>query len=136
LADVRARKVDVIVVYKVDRLTRSLADFAKLVELFDGHGVPFVGLTVSDKLLALADEGSSERREFITTEQRHPSETRNIPIVFAQINDPVGAGVVTTLARPGGPQTHLQGTRLRLCVSSRTSAQNAQLPTGRPATEE
>ena len=38
LTDVRARKVDVIVVYKVDRLTRSLADFAKLVELFDGHG--------------------------------------------------------------------------------------------------
>src|SRR6185369_6777172 len=35
LADVRARKVQVVVVYKVDRLTRSLADFAKLVELFD-----------------------------------------------------------------------------------------------------
>jgi site-specific DNA recombinase len=45
LADVRARKVDVIVVYKVDRLTRSLADFAKLVELFDGHGVSFVSVT-------------------------------------------------------------------------------------------
>ena len=38
LADVKARKVQVIVVYKVDRLTRSLADFAKLVELFDAHG--------------------------------------------------------------------------------------------------
>jgi site-specific DNA recombinase len=34
-----------IVVYKVDRLTRSLADFAKLVELFDGHGVSFVSVT-------------------------------------------------------------------------------------------
>jgi DNA invertase Pin-like site-specific DNA recombinase len=45
LADVRARKVDVIVVYKVDRLTRSLADFAKLVELFDGHGVSLVSVT-------------------------------------------------------------------------------------------
>src|SRR5205809_3103004 len=45
LADVRARKVDVIVVYKVDRLTRSLADFAKLVELFDGHSVSFVSVT-------------------------------------------------------------------------------------------
>ena len=41
LTDVRARKVDVIVVYKVDRLTRSLADFVKLVELFDKHGVCF-----------------------------------------------------------------------------------------------
>jgi len=45
LADVRARKIDVIVVYKVDRLTRSLADFAKLVELFDGHAVSFVSVT-------------------------------------------------------------------------------------------
>ena len=33
------------VVYKVDRLTRSLADFAKLVELFDAHGVSFVSVT-------------------------------------------------------------------------------------------
>ena len=45
LADVKARKVNVVVVYKVDRLTRSLADFAKLVELFDAHGVSFVSVT-------------------------------------------------------------------------------------------
>ncbi|MGD9922209.1 MAG: recombinase family protein [Pseudorhodoplanes sp.] len=45
LADIRARKVDVVVVYKVDRLTRSLADFAKLVELFDTHDVSFVSVT-------------------------------------------------------------------------------------------
>src|SRR3954466_8609045 len=45
LMDVRARKIDVIVVYKVDRLTRSLADFAKLVELFDRHGMSFVSVT-------------------------------------------------------------------------------------------
>ena len=45
LADVKARKINVIVVYKVDRLTRSLADFAKLVELFDAHGVSFVSVT-------------------------------------------------------------------------------------------
>jgi site-specific DNA recombinase len=44
LDDIRARKLDVIVVYKVDRLTRSLADFAKLVELFDTHGVSFVSV--------------------------------------------------------------------------------------------
>src|SRR3979490_1160727 len=44
-ADIRARKVDVVVVYKVDRLTRSLADFAKLVELFEAQGVSFVALT-------------------------------------------------------------------------------------------
>jgi site-specific DNA recombinase len=45
LDDIRARKLDVIVVYKVDRLTRSLADFAKLVELFDAHDVSFVSVT-------------------------------------------------------------------------------------------
>src|ERR1700727_3052612 len=45
LDDIRARRVDVIVVYKVDRLTRSLADFAKLVELFDEHDVSFISVT-------------------------------------------------------------------------------------------
>ena len=44
---IRARRIDVVVVYKVDRLTRSLADFAKLVELFDAHGVSFVSVTQS-----------------------------------------------------------------------------------------
>ena len=45
LAYVKAHKINVVVVYKVDRLTRSLADFAKLVELFDAHGVSFVSVT-------------------------------------------------------------------------------------------
>src|SRR6202453_971636 len=45
LEDVRAGKIDVIVVYKVDRLTRSLADFAKLVELFAKQNVSFVSVT-------------------------------------------------------------------------------------------
>ncbi len=45
LEDVQAGRVDVIVVYKVDRLTRALSDFAKLVELFDAHGVSFVSVT-------------------------------------------------------------------------------------------
>jgi site-specific DNA recombinase len=45
LEDVQSGKVDVIIVYKVDRLTRSLADFAKLVELFDKHNVSFVSVT-------------------------------------------------------------------------------------------
>ena len=45
LDDVRQGRIDVIVVYKVDRLTRSLADFAKLVELFDEHDVSFVSVT-------------------------------------------------------------------------------------------
>src|SRR5437773_7519849 len=47
LADVRAGTIDIVLVYKVDRLTRSLADFAKLIELFDAHGVSFVSVTQS-----------------------------------------------------------------------------------------
>jgi site-specific DNA recombinase len=47
LADVRAGSIDIVLVYKVDRLTRSLADFAKLIELFDAHGVSFVSVTQS-----------------------------------------------------------------------------------------
>jgi site-specific DNA recombinase len=47
LADVRAGKINTVVVYKVDRLTRSLADFAKLVELFEQYGVSFVSITQS-----------------------------------------------------------------------------------------
>jgi site-specific DNA recombinase len=45
LADIEARKVDTVVVYKVDRLTRSLADFAKMIEKFDAQGVSFVSVT-------------------------------------------------------------------------------------------
>jgi site-specific DNA recombinase len=45
LDDIGHGLVDVVVVYKVDRLTRSLADFAKMVELFDAHGVSFVSVT-------------------------------------------------------------------------------------------
>jgi DNA invertase Pin-like site-specific DNA recombinase len=45
LADIRAGKADLIVVYKVDRLTRLLADFAKIVEILDAHGVSFVSVT-------------------------------------------------------------------------------------------
>ena len=47
LDQVRSQKIDIIVVYKVDRLTRSLADFAKLVELFDTHDGSFVSVTQS-----------------------------------------------------------------------------------------
>jgi site-specific DNA recombinase len=45
LEDIRNGLVDVVVVYKVDRLTRSLADFAKMVEIFDANGVSFVAVT-------------------------------------------------------------------------------------------
>jgi site-specific DNA recombinase len=45
LADVTAGRVDNVVVYKIDRLTRSLADFAKIVEILDAKGASFVSVT-------------------------------------------------------------------------------------------
>ena len=47
LADIEAGKVDIVVVYKIDRLSRSLMDFARLVEVFDRKGVTFVSVTQS-----------------------------------------------------------------------------------------
>ena len=45
LAGIRRKLVDVMVIYEVDRLTRSLADFARMIELFDAEGVSFVAVT-------------------------------------------------------------------------------------------
>jgi site-specific DNA recombinase len=45
LADIEAGKIDVVVVYKIDRLSRSLADFARMVDVFDRKGVSFVSVT-------------------------------------------------------------------------------------------
>ena len=45
LADIKASKVQIVVVYKVDRLTRSLADFAKIVDVLDAHDASFVSVT-------------------------------------------------------------------------------------------
>jgi site-specific DNA recombinase len=47
MADIEAGKIHIVVVYKIDRLTRSLMDFSKLVETFDKHGVTFVSITQS-----------------------------------------------------------------------------------------
>jgi DNA invertase Pin-like site-specific DNA recombinase len=45
LSDIQAGKLDTVVVYKVDRLTRALTDFAKIIEIFDSHSVSFVSVT-------------------------------------------------------------------------------------------
>ena len=45
LADIRAGRIDIVVIYKVDRLTRSLANFARLVEIFDAHDAAVVPVT-------------------------------------------------------------------------------------------
>ena len=45
LADIEKGKIDIIVVYKIDRLTRSLSDFSRMVEIFERHSVSFVAVT-------------------------------------------------------------------------------------------
>jgi site-specific DNA recombinase len=45
LDDIRTRKIETVIVYKVDRLTRSLSDFSKIIEIFDSHAVSFVSVT-------------------------------------------------------------------------------------------
>lgn len=67
LANIREPLIDVVVVYKVDRLTRSLADFARIVELFDADGVSFVAAT----------------QQFNTTTSMGRL-TLNVPLSFAQ----------------------------------------------------
>ena len=47
MVDIEARRVDVVVVYKIDRLSRSLMDFTRLVEVFDRNAVTFVSVTQS-----------------------------------------------------------------------------------------
>jgi site-specific DNA recombinase len=45
LADIEAGTIDIVVVYKIDRLTRSLTDFSRMIEVFERHGVSFVSVT-------------------------------------------------------------------------------------------
>ena len=47
IADIEARRVDIVIVYKIDRLSRSLMDFTKLVEVFERNDVTFVSVTQS-----------------------------------------------------------------------------------------
>jgi site-specific DNA recombinase len=68
LSDLRAGKIDVVVVYKVDRLTRSLADFAKLVELFEqqlvGGPVPLGYRCIDKKVVVVPEEADAVRSIF------------------------------------------------------------------------
>ncbi len=61
LADVAAGKIDVVVIYKIDRLTRSLADFARIVELLEKHGASFVSVTQGNIIVVGAGTASRGR---------------------------------------------------------------------------
>ena len=78
LADIKARKVQIVVVYKVDRLTRSLADFAKIVDVFDAHGESDRPKNGDRDKVALKTKTSAQRRvrlHFIKAACRQGTET-------------------------------------------------------------
>ena len=77
LEDITAGKVQIVVVYKVDRLTRSLADFAKIVDIFDAHNASFVSVT----------------QQFNTTTSMGRL-TLNMLLSFAQFEREIAAGLV------------------------------------------
>jgi site-specific DNA recombinase len=91
LSEVREGRVDVIVVYKVDRLTRSLADFAKLVETFDEHGVSFVSVTQS------FNTTSSMGR--LTSARMHVPEPSAIEVEKWDWRDPHAEEIVASASR-------------------------------------
>ena len=100
LDDVRVHKIDVIVVYKVDRLTRSLADFAKLVELFDAHNVSFVSVT----------------QQFNTTTSMGRL-TLNVLLSFAQFEREVTSERIHQFAKTRSSAGGLQSLRAEACQS-------------------
>jgi DNA invertase Pin-like site-specific DNA recombinase len=59
LEDIKARNVQIVVVYKVDRLTRSLADFAKIVDVLDAHNASFVSVTQQFNTTTSSDAGAA-----------------------------------------------------------------------------
>ena len=83
LRDVKDGKINILVVYKVDRLTRSLADFAKIIEILDAHGVSFVSVT----------------QQFNTTTSMGRL-TLNVLLSFAQFEERSRANASETKLRP------------------------------------
>ena len=94
LEDIRIGKVDVVVVYKVDRLTRSLADFAKIVEIFDAQGVSFVSVT----------------QQFNTTSSMGRL-TLNVPLSISQFEREVTGGFCQVAISESEPHPIANGTR-------------------------
>ena len=74
LADIAARRIDVIVIYKIDRLTRSLSDFARIVEVLDQAGASFISVT-----------------QFFNTTTSMGRLTLNVLLSFAQFEREIGA---------------------------------------------
>jgi site-specific DNA recombinase len=117
LADISAGRVDTIVVYKIDRLTRALADFAKIVEILDARGASFVSVTqqfnttTSMGRLTLNVLLSFAQFEREVIGEAHPRKTVASRRREANSRD---RQVCTGLTAGGGSQE-----RTRLCYSSR-----------------
>jgi site-specific DNA recombinase len=81
--DIEVGKIDVVIIYKIDRLTRSLTDFSRMIEVFERHGVSFVSLT----------------QQFNTTTSMGRL-MLNILLSFAQFEREVTASAFVTRSRP------------------------------------
>jgi DNA invertase Pin-like site-specific DNA recombinase len=85
LVDIEASKIDIVVVYKIDRLSRALMDFAKLVEVFDRREVRFVSVTQPFNTTHLDGAADAQRAAVLRTvrarghRRAHPRQGRRIP---------------------------------------------------------
>ena len=105
LEDIAAGKIDTVVVYKVDRLTRSLADFAKIVETFDSKGVSFVSVT----------------QQFNTTTSMGRL-TLNVLLSFAQFEREVTGERIRDKSRPRRRKEYGWGVSYRLAMTIRINS--------------
>jgi hypothetical protein len=123
MADIRAGKVQTVLVYKVDRLTRSLSDFARLIELFEARGISFVSVT----------------QQFNTTTSMGRL-MLNVLLSFAQFEREVtGSASATRSRRPSareygwvGPRRSVMRTNASEFSASYGCAHQSNLPTLSP----
>jgi hypothetical protein len=108
LSDIRAGKVDTVVVYKIDRLTRSLSDFMKLMELFEPRGVSFVSVT----------------QAFNTTNSMGRL-ILHVLLSFAQFEREVGAERVRTRWQPPNARACGWGEGCRSAISTGTRSSSS-----------
>lgn len=97
LSDIKKNKIDIVVVYKVDRLTRSLMDFVKIIEVFDEHQASFVSITQQfntttsmGRLLNMLLSFAQFEREFTSERLRDKFEASRQKGLFVHGKAPIG----------------------------------------------
>ena len=104
LADIERGQIDIVVVYKIDRLTRSLADFSKMVEVFERHGVSFVSVTQQfNTTTSMGRLAAPAGRRTVQFDDRDRGGRRHRPRPSQQ-DEPTGP------ARPRPDRSHRPGT--------------------------